>query len=143
MEYVPFIGRKTENVIDLIRAEVVIGVLAVNVVIVDIVATDKEIAPLHTPIEMNRNEESADLQSDNDYIVCLLAYIVLMCSVRLVSKERNCFPFLLNPLTTASEDTNILSAADPVARGIIILKLSHYLCTHQNTCFKAGNLWAR
>ena len=39
-----------------------------------------------------------------------------MCSVKLVSKDKNCFPFLLNPLTTASEETKILSAADPNGR---------------------------
>ncbi len=51
MENVPLAGRQAENIIDLIRAEVVMGVFAVYVMIVDIVSTHKEVAPLYTPIE--------------------------------------------------------------------------------------------
>ena len=46
--------------------------------------------------------------------IYILPYIVLTCSVRFVSKERNCLPFLLYPLTIASDETKILSAAGPV-----------------------------
>lgn len=51
MEKVILAGRQAEDVVDLVRAEVVIGVLAVDVMIVDIVATHKKIASLHAPIQ--------------------------------------------------------------------------------------------
>lgn len=37
-----------------------------------------------------------------------------ICSVRLVSKPRNCFPFLVNPFTSAPEMTKIFSRGAPI-----------------------------
>ena len=66
MKHVPITRWQTENIVDLIRAEVVISILAVHIMIVDIVATDKEIAPLHTPIQLNghrgRKKKQCELQ---------------------------------------------------------------------------------
>ena len=42
-------GGKAQNVVDPVGAEIVVCVFAVNVVIVDVIPTHKEIVPLHTP----------------------------------------------------------------------------------------------
>ena len=43
-------GREAEEVIDLVRAEVVVGVPAVHVVIVYVTATHHQLATLHPPV---------------------------------------------------------------------------------------------
>lgn len=40
---------ETEDVINLISAEVVVSILAVNVMVVDVTPTNEEIAPFYTP----------------------------------------------------------------------------------------------
>ena len=41
--------------------------------------------------------------------------MLLIGSVRLLSNDRNCFPFFVNAFTSAPADTNILSATEPGA----------------------------
>ena len=43
----------------------------------------------------------------------IIAYMDCMLSVRFVSKPKNCFPFLLYPLISAPEATNIFSLEAP------------------------------
>lgn len=49
MESACFRGGETQDVIDLVRAEVVVGILAVNIVIVDVVPAHKEMVALDRP----------------------------------------------------------------------------------------------
>ena len=42
-------------------------------------------------------------------------HMLLIGSVRLLSNDRNCFPFFVNAFTSAPADTNILSATEPGA----------------------------
>ena len=97
--------------------------------IVDIAAADHEIAALHPPVweSMCVQECARVCESMQEYArvcnsmqeyarVCKsvlecarvcesVAYMLWMGSVRLVSKERNCFPFLENPRTSVPEET--------------------------------------
>ncbi len=73
-------------------------------------------------------------------MLALLAYIVLIGSVKFVSKDKNCFPFLLKPLTIASEETKILSAPGPK---ITTFHSGNIAGMQINlTCLKSGNLRA-
>lgn len=49
MESACFRGGETQDVIDLVRAEVVVGIFAVNIVIVDVVPAHKEMVALDRP----------------------------------------------------------------------------------------------
>ena len=97
-------GREAQNVVDVVRAEVVVCVFALYVVVVDVGPAYHQMASLYTPIFTMEGCIQRDRTS-----LASCAHMLLMGSVRLVSNVRNCFPFLEKPLTSVSQLTNILS----------------------------------
>ncbi len=48
---------QANNIIDLVRADVVIGLLAVYIVVIHIAPTHKQVTPFNTPRTQNRDQE--------------------------------------------------------------------------------------